>query len=69
MKHTAVKILKLNFHGSSSCSLDRRGAIAGIAIRIAPLMRKFAYASCTLFGRDKVAYCFVPPMIMRHSVN
>ncbi len=59
LKHAAVKILKAEFPWrfivfgwiEESKLLDLQAALR-------PMMRKFAYASCTLFGRDKVGVLF-----------
>ena len=59
LKHAAVKILK--------AELPWRMVVFGwidesrlltLQSELRPLMRKFAYASCTLFGRDKVGVLF-----------
>ncbi len=59
LKHAAVKILKAEFPWrfivfgwiAEDKLLDLQAALR-------PMMRKFAYASCTLFGRDKVGVLF-----------
>ncbi|WP_353156819.1 molybdopterin-dependent oxidoreductase [Herminiimonas fonticola] len=59
LKHSAVKILKAEFPWrfivfgwiDEAKLLDLQAALR-------PMMRKFAYASCTLFGRDKVGVSF-----------
>jgi assimilatory nitrate reductase catalytic subunit len=59
LKHAAVKILK--------AELPWRFLVFGwvassrvleLQARLRPFMRRFAYASCTLFGRDKVGVLF-----------
>jgi assimilatory nitrate reductase catalytic subunit len=59
LKHAAVKILKteLPWRFLVFGWVDQDKALA-LQAAMRPTMRRFAYASCTLFGRDKVGVLF-----------
>ncbi|WP_194724424.1 nitrate reductase [Noviherbaspirillum malthae] len=59
LKHAAVKILKaeLPWRFLVFGWIDASQALA-LQASLRPLMRSFAYASCTLFGRDKIGVLF-----------
>jgi assimilatory nitrate reductase catalytic subunit len=59
LKHAAVKILKaeLPWRFLVFGWVDESKALA-LQFALRPFMRRFAYASCTLFGRDKVGVLF-----------
>lgn len=59
LKHAAVKILKAEFPWRFIVFgwVDETQLLA-LQASLRPMMRKFAYASCTLFGRDKVGVLF-----------
>ena len=59
LKHAAVKILKaeLPWRFLVFGWIDASQALA-LQASLRPLMRSFAYAACTLFGRDKVGVLF-----------
>jgi assimilatory nitrate reductase catalytic subunit len=59
LKHAAVKILKAEFpwHFTVFGWVDEAQLLT-LQSALRPAMRKFAYASCTLFGRDKVGVLF-----------
>jgi assimilatory nitrate reductase catalytic subunit len=59
LKHAAVKILKaeLPWRFLVFGWIDESKALA-LQLALRPFMRRFAYASCTLFGRDKVGVLF-----------
>ena len=59
LKHAAVKILKaeLPWRFLVFGWVDQDKALA-LQAAMRPFMRRFAYASCTLFGRDKVGVVF-----------
>jgi assimilatory nitrate reductase catalytic subunit len=59
LKHAAVKILKaeLPWRFLVFGWVDQSNALA-LQAALRPFMRRFAFASCTLFGRDKVGVLF-----------
>lgn len=59
LKHAAVKILKTEFPWRYVIFgwMDEAKLLT-LQAGLRPFMRKFAYASCTLFGRDKVGVLF-----------
>ena len=59
LKHAAVKILKaeLPWHLLVFGWLDA-AQVVSVQAALRPYMRNFAFASCTLFGRDKVGVLF-----------
>lgn len=59
LKHAAVKILKAEFPWQLVVFgwIDE-AQLLDLQAALRPMMRKFAYASCTLFGRDKVGVLF-----------
>jgi assimilatory nitrate reductase catalytic subunit len=59
LKHAAVKILKaeLPWRFLVFGWIDQANALA-LQAALRPFMRRFAFASCTLFGRDKVGVLF-----------
>jgi assimilatory nitrate reductase catalytic subunit len=59
LKHAAVKILKaeLPWRFLVFGWIDQARALA-LQAALRPFMRRFAFASCTLFGRDKVGVLF-----------
>jgi assimilatory nitrate reductase catalytic subunit len=59
LKHAAVKILKaeLPWHFLVFGWVDTARALS-LQARLRPEMRRFAYASCTLFGRDRTGVLF-----------
>jgi assimilatory nitrate reductase catalytic subunit len=59
LKHAAVKILKaeLPWHFLVFGWVDEARALS-LQTRLRPEMRRFAYASCTLFGRDRTGVLF-----------
>ncbi|MFJ7568014.1 molybdopterin-dependent oxidoreductase [Herminiimonas sp. NPDC097707] len=59
LKHAAVKILKAEFPWRFIVFgwIDE-AKLLDLQTALRPMMRKFAYASCTLFGRDKVGVLF-----------
>ncbi len=59
LKHAAVKILKaeLPWRFLAFGWIDASQALA-VRAALRPLMRRFAYASCTLFGREKTGVLF-----------
>jgi assimilatory nitrate reductase catalytic subunit len=59
LKHAAVKILKaeLPWRFLVFGWIEESKALA-LQLALRPFMRRFAYASCTLFGRDKVGVLF-----------
>ncbi|RZI41898.1 nitrate reductase [Herbaspirillum sp. HC18] len=59
LKHAAVKILKaeLPWRFVAFGWVDKAQALA-LQSALRPRMRRFAYASCTLFGRDKTGVLF-----------
>jgi assimilatory nitrate reductase catalytic subunit len=59
LKHAAVKILKAEFPWRFiAFGWIDEARLLRLQSDLRPLMRKFAYASCTLFGRDKVGVLF-----------
>ena len=59
LKHAAVKILKAELPWNLLVFgwLDA-AEVANVQAALRPTMRRFAYATCTLFGRDKVGVLF-----------
>lgn len=59
LKHAAVKILKAEFPWRFiAFGWIAEAELLNLQSALRPLMRQFAYASCTLFGRDKVGVLF-----------
>ncbi|HEX2603633.1 MAG TPA: molybdopterin dinucleotide binding domain-containing protein, partial [Oxalicibacterium sp.] len=59
LKHAAVKILKAELPWSMVVfGWIPESQLLSLQAALRPAMRKFAYASCTLFGRDKVGVLF-----------
>jgi assimilatory nitrate reductase catalytic subunit len=59
LKHAAVKILKAELPWNFVIfGWVDESAVLALQSALRPAMRKFAYASCTLFGRDKVGVLF-----------
>jgi len=59
LKHAAVKILKAEFPWRFiAFGWIDEARLLTLQSDLRPFMRKFAYASCTLFGRDKVGVLF-----------
>ncbi|GGI55547.1 nitrate reductase [Oxalicibacterium solurbis] len=59
LKHAAVKILKAELPWRMVVfGWVEESRLLTLQSELRPLMRKFAYASCTLFGRDKVGVLF-----------
>ena len=59
LKHAAVKILKAELPWRYVVfGWVEESALLTLQSALRPVMRKFAYASCTLFGRDKVGVLF-----------
>ena len=59
LKHAAVKILKAELPARLLVFgwIEEEQALA-LQLRLRPYLRQFAYASCTLFGRDRVGVLF-----------
>ncbi|WP_173830593.1 nitrate reductase [Herminiimonas arsenitoxidans] len=59
LKHTAVKILKVELPWRFiAFGWVDEAQVLNLQSALRPIMRQFAYASCTLFGRDKVGVLF-----------
>lgn len=59
LKHTAVKILKVELPWRFiAFGWVDEAQVLNLQSALRPMMRQFAYASCTLFGRDKVGVLF-----------